>query len=630
VSEAEGWSARDQLHEYHRSNLVTWLRAPQPTLTKVELDIQIDPAVGGFTAKTKLHLRNEHDHALQSFAITTSPYWEVSKLACTGVPRPVTMWPSDISGMLWTARTIGGAGAPALEPGETCVIDCEYECPTYRLLGREPSDPWIIMLEGGILLNSLELDFLPIVGFNEAIGAPLDLKPFRPEAGDGLAPTRPFFGSGRPIEVDAIVRIPEEYRANLPGVLESDSVAGGWRTMHWKTDKPVSELFHIVAGRWVETKGARSSIWHSPQHSRNVPSMVSALDGAREHYSRWFGEYPWKELRVSEFPGLLDYAQSGETNIVFSESMGFRALATRDVDAAFAVTAHEAAHQWWGGMLIPGEGPGGNILSEGLAQYSAARLIGVLRGERMRQSFMRQLEYSYIELRDPDSEDTLAEFDDGSPDAYTLLYHKGGWVFWMLANEFGYEASDRAHRAFIAENRDRRDHPLLADYLRTMGSYAVDDRRFEQFVEDWFESTRVGHYQIEALDSRQIPSRSGWWRTTVRVSNIGGVRMPIDVAFTNGEDRWSVHGDADFHEERMRVTIRPGDAFDLTVETPFEPREAIVDPDVCVLQVGRSAAVVSLADVRDDSYANYAPGFARSPSPAPVDGSDQGDGADEE
>ncbi len=59
---------------------------------------------------------------------------------------------------------------------------------------------------------------------------------------------------------------------------------------------------------------------------------------------------------------------------------------------AFLVTAHEAAHQWWGGLLMPGDGPDGNILSEGTAHFSTILLFEQLRGPEQRIEFCKWLE----------------------------------------------------------------------------------------------------------------------------------------------------------------------------------------------------------------------------------------------
>ncbi|NAW45033.1 M1 family metallopeptidase, partial [Salmonella sp. gx-f4] len=37
------------------------------------------------------------------------------------------------------------------------------------------------------------------------------------------------------------------------------------------------------------------------------------------------------------------------------------------------IVAHEVSHQWWGLQLLPGNAPGWQFLTEGLAEYSAWR-----------------------------------------------------------------------------------------------------------------------------------------------------------------------------------------------------------------------------------------------------------------
>jgi hypothetical protein len=102
--------------------------------------------------------------------------------------------------------------------------------------------------------------------------------------------------------------------------------------------------------------------------------------------------YPWKELKVSEFASHGTYAPGFPTDITFSESIGFLADSDPRSRIAFMVAAHESAHQWWGNLLVPGEGPGGNILSEGMAHFStilltrkcaAARAHRVLQAHRV-------------------------------------------------------------------------------------------------------------------------------------------------------------------------------------------------------------------------------------------------------
>jgi aminopeptidase N len=99
--------------------------------------------------------------------------------------------------------------------------------------------------------------------------------------------------------------------------------------------------------------------------------------------------------QVSEFASHGTYGQGFPTDITFSESIGFLADSDPRSRIAFMVAAHESAHQWWGNLLVPGEGPGGNILSEGMAHFSTILLIEEVRGLRERIEFCKRIESSY-------------------------------------------------------------------------------------------------------------------------------------------------------------------------------------------------------------------------------------------
>jgi aminopeptidase N len=218
--------------------------------------------------------------------------------------------------------------------------------------------------------------------------------------------------------------------------------------------------------------------------------MIKALVASRRRYSEWFGQFPWKELKLSEFPGLADYAQGFPTNITFSESIGFKTLSDEDSNAAFYVTAHEAAHQWFGNMMVPGEGPGGNVLSESLANYAAMRLIEKELGERSRIGLMRQMEFRYVQSRRSDDERPLVKIDGRKPTDQVSTYERGGWVFWMMSELMGqqafHEGLSEMIRKFPAGSEDA---PLVEDLLEVLRSHGIDKNRFDRFVEEWVKGT---------------------------------------------------------------------------------------------------------------------------------------------
>ena len=206
------------------------------------------------------------------------------------------------------------------------------------------------------------------------------------------------------------ITTPEAFTANGVGQLVSSEVADGRRTVVWETDHPVS-LFNVIAGKYAVIEGDGTAIYYHPEHDYNIEEMSAALDAARKYYSEWFYPFPWDLLKISEFPAYAGYAQGFPTNITFSEGIGFLAKSDPVSHVAFMVVAHEAAHQWWGNLLTPGEGPGGNVLSEGMAHYATMLLHEQVYGDRYRMEFGKRIESRYGDQRFVDSERPLVKID---------------------------------------------------------------------------------------------------------------------------------------------------------------------------------------------------------------------------
>ena len=94
-----------------------------------------------------------------------------------------------------------------------------------------------------------------------------------------------------------------DYVYNSVGVQVSDEVENGTRTTEWRSDHPV-KFFNVVAGRWKVKEGDGTAIYYYAGHPYNIDEMSEALDAARKYYSEWFMPYPWRRLKLSEFPAL--------------------------------------------------------------------------------------------------------------------------------------------------------------------------------------------------------------------------------------------------------------------------------------------------------------------------------------
>jgi ABC-2 type transport system permease protein len=332
--------------------------------------------------------------------------------------------------------------------------------------------------------------------------------------------------------------------------------------------------------------------------------MSTTLDAARRWYSEWFLPYPWKELKLSEFPGLAGYAQGFGTNITFSENIGFLTRNDSKNNATFLVTAHEAAHQWWGNIVTPANGPGGDFLSEAMAHFSTMLLFDQALGPRERMEFAKGLEARYGDRRRVDDERPMYDVDGKRDADETVIYDRGGWVFWMLYDYLGHDRALAGYRNFCQVWSVSRDHPALQDLVAAMRPYAADPVAYDAFVKEWLEDRIVPEYRI----THAVKSKDGkGYDVTATVANIGTGTMPVEIAAMAGE-RWKKPGpgsslpagltrsepDPSYREARSTVTLAAGQSRTVTIHCPFSPEKVVVDPDVRILQLRRKQAEATL------------------------------------
>jgi aminopeptidase N len=387
------------------------------------------------------------------------------------------------------------------------------------------------------------------------------------------------------------VSAPAQYGINATGVKLRDEVKGGRRTTEWRSDHPV-RLFNVVAARWAVKRGAGAEVYYHPAHTYNVDEMLEALVGARRFYSEWFAPYPWRDLRLSEFPSLAYYAQGSPTNITFSEGIGFLTKSEPKAHAAFWITAHEAAHQWWGNILMPAEGPGNDILSEGMSHYSTILLTDQVKGLQQRLAFARQIEDSYGDNRRADAERTLLKVDGSRPGDNTVIYDKAGYVFWMLHQLMGREAMLAGLRDLIATYRDSDDHATVTDAIAVLRRHAPDPAAYDAFVDQWFKKVVVPEYKLADAKRSQAGRE---WVVKLEVRNDGTGKMPVEVAAAKGE-RFDKDGRAnrEYRDVRRVVVLDKGERRTIEIRTAFKPESVVVDPDYKVLQLERTNAQVAL------------------------------------
>jgi ABC-2 type transport system permease protein len=572
--------------DYWKKNIQTWKDAPGPSLAGVDFALDLDPAKRALAVRGWYDLVNDTDAPLDSFPVTVNPAW---------------------SGLRWTLngdslRTENRASLHIvtlprpLVPGATTRLGFAYEGRQPYGISKNGAAEMEFVMPSSIVLTALGSPTMaPQLGYNPDVGVEEDKNQSDPREWparwyEGVTPAG-LLMAGHWFDSHITVTVPADLMVNATGELVREEVKNGRRTTEWRTDHPV-RIFNVVAGHWKVKTREGVAVYYDPRHPYNVDEMLDGLEGARKWYGQWFAPLPWKTLRLSEFAGLPTYAQAPPGNITFSENIGFLTLSKPDANAAFWITAHEAAHQWWPNLAMVGDGPGSEVLSEGMAHFSTMLLTEQVRGLEQRMAFCRQVEDRYGYSRQKDSERPLVRIDGHMPGDRRVIYDKGGWAFYMLHRWLGPDASFAALREYLETFRNSRDHAALEDYLAIMRRHAADTTAFDAFAKQWFLEVSVPEYKIE--DATAEKSGGGWIvRATVR--NAGTGLMPVEVAAARGE-RFP-HGKKDaerYADARTTITLGAGEKRSVAIACRFQPQRLVVDPDVTVLMLERQKAEVKL------------------------------------
>jgi Peptidase family M1 domain len=182
----------------------------------------------------------------------------------------------------------------------------------------------------------------------------------------------------------------------------------------------------------------------TPSPAHNTQAVADRAAKAVDHFSRWFGPYPYGSLALTQMPGAVSQGWPG---LVFLSSQVF--LTTEELndlhhDSLTAILAtqileHETAHQWWGDLVLWSTYRD-QWFSEGLANYSSLLVLE------------QQNPTQFHQVLDKYRSDLLSKTKNGEqmrdagpvtlgqrlisshfPGGYEAIsYERGTWMFHML------------------------------------------------------------------------------------------------------------------------------------------------------------------------------------------------------
>ena len=539
-----------QIQANYERDFKRYERFPLPKVIAVDANVDLDPNHRSFSGTGHFVLQNKTPQPIQQIHITD----QMQSLSNIQFDRPFHLV-SRAARDLYSIYQLETPLAPGDKLNLTFTVG--YQTHGFRDGNERPE-----LAYNGMFFDS---SYFPYIGY--ASGIELDdprrrreekLPPLTdlPPRGDPWGSVTNLFTTDSDwISYQTVVSTPDDQIAFAPGYLQRDWHRNGRHYYAYDMGEvKILDFYAYVSGRYEvkreNYKGVNIEVYHAPQHGFDVDDMIEGVKGGLDYYQANYSPYQFKQFRILEFPRYRQFAQSFPNTSPFTETFWITRVLdpNKDIDFTYFVTAHELAHQWWAHQLIGGHVAGSNMMSEGLAEYSALRVAQKKYGDAQMHKFLAHELDGYLRGR---SNETRKEPPLGQVqrEAY-VWYQKGSLVFYALSDYIGEAKLNLALKNFLMQYRYANatdalsgpypDTRLLEDALR-----AQTPSDLQYFLNDSFE--KIALYDNKAVEAGSQKMPDGTFKVTLTVegrkvyADGNGVESPaplhdwIDVGVFSGK-----------------------------------------------------------------------------------------------
>jgi hypothetical protein len=562
--------------EYER-RYARYANLPQPMIAGAELRCEVYPERGAVDMRGSYRLVNETGVPIRSVHVETPSGrdYEVLSMQFDRASK------ADVIDAEHGYRIF--ALSRALEPGESMQFSFEA---AFRPSGFRHGGGQTMIVRNG---SYFDRRLLPFIGYQPGFEVSGDserkrygLPPQPPMPGPGDAAARRSqsrFRDGDRMLVETIVGTAPDQIAVVPGMLRRSWTENGRRYFHYGSRIPetfaasvFSAKYAVAKGRW---KDVTLEIFHHPPHRANLGRMMSGMQPALDYYTSVFGPYPYRELRIVELPPYSVNGRAFPSALALAETNFITRTGPGVVDLTFFGTAHEVAHQWWGGQIRPAYAKGRAFLSESLANYSAMLVTEkVLGPAEARRVYDFQMD-RYLRTRGETGTDApLLEVDDQRH----VSNGKGAVALWTLREQIGADAVNGALRRFLEKYRGSGPpYPTSLDLYAELR--AVTPPALHPLLTDLFETMTLWDVKTQRAAARRLPD--GTYEVTLEVTaqklraNSTGVETATPMNDLIEVGVFAADKEQPFHLTRHRV--RSGKQT-IRIVVPQAPSRARLDP----------------------------------------------------
>jgi hypothetical protein len=556
----------------------------QPRIVESNLKVDIYPSTRDYIAEGYYWLKNKSQEAIADIHIQYNPDREYKIDYMKFGRESVVKERFDKFGYFIYSLQ------PALAPGDSVRLDYKVAYTTKGFTSRPSSTP--VVFNGTFINNTV----LPSLGY--AAEAELDddddrkdhdLKPKERmlERDDPRGLSQNLFGDDADhIRFEIIVGTEPDQIGIAPGYLQRSWNENGRKYFHYKMDAPMCNFYSIISARYLVKRDkwndVNLEIYYHPGHEYNLDKMMDGMKDALAYYTKNFGPYQFRQMRIMEFPRYATFAQSFANTVPYSEGIGFIAKIDdpdKDIDYVYYVTAHEVAHQWWGHQAMEANVKGNAMLSESMSQYSA---LMVMKHKFPKETIERYLKYeldNYLSgRRDESKKEQPLEFVERQ--SY-IHYRKASLVFFALQDYIGEDSVNAAFKRYLNKYKFKdAPYPTSLDLLNELRRVTPDS--LKSVLTDMFTTITLFENKTDSATFTEVDSTT--FVVNLKTSSekmradSAGMETPIDI------DDWidvGVYGkdtkgkDSLLYLKKHRISKKENT---FTITVPAKPTKAGIDP----------------------------------------------------
>jgi hypothetical protein len=328
-------------------------------------------------------------------------------------------------------------------------------------------------------------------------------------------------------DFDVKITLDPKYIVGATGKLQNpDKIGYGYEKIGSTVNRPMGDLtWNFVAKNVIDfawaadpdyihdrvqvPNGPELHFFYQPKNAENWKKMEPIEVRHFEFMNKTFGKYPYDSYSI---------IQGGDGGMEYP--MCTLILGDGNLDGLIGLTAHEASHSWFQGVLASNEAlyP---WMDEGFTDFAESEFEASLRNVKPTHEGSYG---AYFSLVKSGQQEPISQHSDhyNTNRAYSIAAYSMGAVFLhQLKYIIGDEAFYKGMRLYFNTWKFR--HPEPHDFIRVMEK--VSGLQLKWYMSYWVNTTKKIDYGI-----RTVVEKEG--KTSVMLLRTGDFPMPVDVVVT--------------------------------------------------------------------------------------------------